>query len=84
MGWPTTTGRESVAHPARVNPSARQAMLPAVSLNPLRTMVFMGATPLLKKPNWKNKADAESRRPKVAVAGHSGVTSYPESWAQFS
>jgi hypothetical protein len=65
-------------------PSARQAMLRAVSFTLPWMMVFMGATPLSKKPSWKNNPDAGRMRPKVAIAGHSGVTSCRESWAQFS
>ena len=54
------------AGPAMVSPSARQARLRAVSLEPLRMKVFIDATP------------------RSGNAGHSGVTSYSETWAQFS
>ena len=48
--WPTTTGRESLAHPARARPRERQANLRTVSSGNPRMMDFMGAIPLLEKP----------------------------------
>src|SRR6187399_1773531 len=82
--WPTTIGRGSLAHPARARPRERQANLRTVSSGNPRMMDFMGAIPLLENPGEENDRCERGRSMKLRIAGHSGVTSCAESWAQFS